>query len=326
MDSQEVRDELAGPPESPAVRLEDRKGRFIRPCPGTPRHVCCGYRIIDIAHGCHLGCSYCVLSHYFKGGETVIFRNWRKLFGELERFLERRKGLHRFGTGEFTDSLLFEEFRLLYRELIPFFSRSDGAVLELKTKTANVGPLLEIGDHANVIAAWSLNSERVSLREEGRAPRMAQRLEAARRVQEEGYALAFHFDPIVLHEGWREGYERTVDALFREIHPRSVAYISLGALRFPHGMGETAMRGVADYLAGEFVKGNDNKMRYFRPLRVAAYRFLVSLLEKHVGRDILYLCMESPTVWEDVFRIRGMTTQRLSARLDDACGKIFGRM
>jgi hypothetical protein len=48
------------------------------------------------------------------------------------------------------------------------------------------------------------------------------------------------------------------------------------------------------------------------------------LLEKHVGRDTLYLCMESPTVWEDVFRIRGMNTKKLSARLDEACKNVFG--
>jgi spore photoproduct lyase len=286
--------------------------------------VCCGYRIIDIAHGCHLGCSYCILNHYFKGAETVVFRNWRKLFVELERFLERRKGLHRFGTGEFTDSLVYERFHSLYRELIPFFSRSEGAVLELKTKTTNVESLLEIGDHANVIVAWSLNSEYVSIREERRAPGIAQRLEAARRVQDAGYTLAFHFDPIVLHEGWKDGYKRTVDALFRAIRPQSVAYISLGALRFPHEMKETMMREGAGFLAGEFIKGSDKKMRYFRPLRVGAYRLLASLLEEHVGRDILYLCMESPTVWEDVFQIGGMNTKKLSARLDDACRNVFG--
>jgi len=83
-------------------------------------------------------------------------------------------------------------------------------------------------------------------------------------------------------------------------------------------------RAGAGFLSGEFIKGIDNKMRYFRPLRVGAYRLLASSLEEHVDRDILYLCMESPTVWEDVFRIEGMSTQRLSARLDEACMRAFG--
>jgi spore photoproduct lyase len=306
------------------IRLGDRKGSYIRQCPGTPFHVCCGYRIIDIAHGCHLGCTYCILKHYFKGGETVVFRDWQKLFEELERFFERRVGLVRFGTGEFTDSLAYDQFGSLYRKLIPFFSRREDAVLELKTKTANVGSLLEIEEHAHVIVAWSLNSEYISLSEERKAPGLAQRLEAARRVQDSGYALAFHFDPIVLHDGWRDDYRRTVDALFRMIRPESIAYISLGALRFPPEMRDTMIREGAGLLTGEFIKGRDNKLRYFRPLRVEAYRLLASFLGGHVSRDILYLCMESPTVWEDVFCIGGMSTEKLSARLDEACRKIFG--
>jgi spore photoproduct lyase len=280
--------------------------------------------IIDIAHGCHLGCSYCILNHYFKSGERVVFRNWVDLFGELERCLERSEGFVRFGTGEFTDSLAYGQFDSLYRELIPFFSRRRGAVLELKTKTTNVETLLEIAEHERVIVAWSLNSEYISRREERNAPGFAERLEAARRVQDAGYALAFHFDPIVLHDGWRDAYRRAVDALFRAIRPESVVYVSLGALRFIPAMRETMIRNGAGFLDGEFIKGKDNKMRYFRPLRVDAYRLLKSSLEEHVNQDILYLCMESPTVWEDVFRIGEMTTEKLGARLDEACEKIFG--
>jgi spore photoproduct lyase len=280
--------------------------------------------IIDVAHGCPTGCSYCFLSRYFRGGERVVFRNWDKLFRELEHVLDRDRRPVRFGTGEFADSLAFKELDSLYRELIPFFARRGDAVLELKTKTANVGSLLTIAEHAHVIVAWSLNSEYVSIREEKNAPVLKQRLEAARRVQDAGYALAFHFDPIVLHHGWKDGYRRAVDALFRAIAPASVAYVSLGALRFPPEMRGPMRKAGASYLAGEFIKGTDNKMRYFRPLRVEAYRFIASCLVEHVNRDRLYLCMESPTVWEDVFRISEMSTAKLTVRLDEACRKVLG--
>jgi spore photoproduct lyase len=285
--------------------------------------VCCGYRIIDAARGCRIGCSYCILSHYYGGGGAVVFKNWDKLFVELEESLANAGGFARFGTGEFTDSLAFRELDPLYRELIPFFSRKKNAALELKTKTTNVEPLLAIAEHANVLVAWSLNSEHVSRREEKAAPGVMRRLEAARRVQDAGYSLAFHFDPIVLHEGWKEGYRRTVDALFGAIRPGSIVYVSLGALRFPPGMREPMRAAGAGYLAGEFVRGLDDKMRYFRPLRVEAYRFLVSCLADRLQRDVLYLCMESPTVWEDVFGVKGMCTEKLTARLNEACGNVL---
>jgi spore photoproduct lyase len=77
---------------------------------------------------------------------------------------------------------------------------------------------------------------------------------------------------------------------------------------------------------GEFISGVDNKMRYFRPIRTSVYRVLKEALEKHIEEKHLYLCMESPTVWEDVFGIKHMTSQRLKKRLDDACIEKFPRL
>ena len=66
-----------------ALRYEENRGSFIKPCPGTPRYVCCGYRIINIAHGCTLGCTYCILDHYFDSDTPVLFSNVEKLYEEL---------------------------------------------------------------------------------------------------------------------------------------------------------------------------------------------------------------------------------------------------
>ncbi|MFW6181367.1 MAG: hypothetical protein ACOC8N_06420, partial [Spirochaetota bacterium] len=104
------------------------------------------------------------------------------------------------------------------------------------------------------------------------------------------------------------------------IDPRRVAYISMGTVRFMPEMREAlAGRGARFLRTGEFVRGEDNKMRYFRPLRTRMYRLVRLTLERYVAADILYLCMERPEVWEDVFGERRMSSARLARRLDDAC-------
>jgi spore photoproduct lyase len=303
------------------VVLKEKQGRFIKPCPGTPRHVCCGYQIIDFARGCNLGCSYCILTTYFGREKPVLFTNTEKLFTELKSFLAENLGISRFGTGEFTDSLFFEEKIPLYPRLVPYFSKRNDAILEIKTKTTRTKSLLGIREHDNTIVAWSLNSRYIAASEERGVPSIEERIEAAREVQTAGYKLAFHFDPIVVYDGWEEGYKRTIDLLFERVDPESIVYISMGTLRFPSQM----RRSIPKIAAGEFIQGADNKLRYFRPLRTRVYLTMKEYLTSGVDEDILYLCMESPTVWEDVFGMV-MTSDQLKARLDNACRSKFSRL
>ena len=108
--------------------------------------------------------------------------------------MENRTKLIRFGTGEFTDSLLFEKDYPIYSELVPFFSRSSNAILEIKTKTTNIECLSGIQDHDNTIVSWSMNSDIIARKEESNTPGIEERIRAAQRVQKEGYKLGFHFD------------------------------------------------------------------------------------------------------------------------------------
>ncbi len=303
----------------PIINKTDKKGSFIKPCPGTPKHVCCGYKIIDLAHGCNLGCTYCILNYYFQKNILTVFTNREKIFYELENFLEKKKGITRFGTGEFTDSLLFENDFPFYHELVPYIAEKRNAVLEIKTKTVNIDRLLDIKNHDNTIVSWSLNSDYIAQQEERLAPKIKKRINSAFQVQEAGYRLAFHFDPIVIHDGWEEGYKKTVDEIFKKINPESIVYVSMGTLRFIPEMVEFMNRVGASYIDGEFIKGADNKMRYFRPLRTWAYKKIKTFLLEYLSEDIIYMCMESPTVWEDVFSISNMNSQKLRKRLDRAC-------
>lgn len=307
------------------VRTLPNRGRFIKPCPGTPGHVCCGYRIIHFAQGCTLGCSYCILGGYLNEDVPLMFSNRDELFSQLEETFKNRKGLLRFGTGEFTDSLLFENRYPLHEKLIRFFAEREGGVLEIKTKTVNIEHLLGIDPKDNVIMAWSLNSDAAAGREEPGAPQVGDRIEAARRAQESGYKLAFHFDPLILYPGWEAGYRETVRRLFSRIRPESVVYISMGSLRFPHDMLNLLYENDAGFLyTGEFTRGEDNKVRYFRPLRTKLYLSLKKALTEYVDDSILYLCMELPEVWQDVFGVQGMSSSSLAFRLDSACSRAFG--
>lgn len=283
-----------------ALEIVKFKGRFVKACPGTRSYNCCGYQILNFGNQCSLGCSYCILQAYFPNPNLRLFANIDEMMQELRKHLRNSpRAVHRIGTGEFTDSLLLDHLTRLSEILVPFFAKQPNAVLELKTKTAQVDLLEKLDHGGRTIVAWSLNPPEVIAREEMAASSLEERLEAARRCQDWGYRLAFHFDPLLAYPRWKEGYAEVVARLFSAVDPDGIAWISLGTLRFMPSLKGTIRQHhpLTTILNEEFVPGLDGKLRYFRDLRVEMYTHLKDLLLE-VEQDLcIYLCMESNDVW-----------------------------
>ncbi|MFZ2444982.1 MAG: spore photoproduct lyase family protein [Syntrophobacteraceae bacterium] len=297
------------------------RGRFLKSCPGTRHYHCCGYRILHFGAQCTLDCSYCILQAYLNQPNLRLFGNVDEMLAELSTELEQNSGrLHRIGTGEFTDSLLLDPFTGLSRVLVPYFARTRNAVLELKTKTDFTSNLKGLDHNGRTITAWSLNSEDVRKREEPKGATLKERLAAARRCAALGYFLAFHFDPLIEYPRWREGYGEILDRLFDAVDPARVVWISLGAFRFMPDLkriiSERHPQSRIPY--GEFIRGLDGKMRYFREIRVELYRFMA---EKIRGIDpalCVYLCMEGKDIWTEALGFAPDERGGLDAMLDQA--------
>jgi spore photoproduct lyase len=294
------------------------RGRFVKPCPGTRFYTCCGYQILHLGMQCSLGCSYCILQAYFPSSNLRIFANIAGMWQQLEDHLRSSRRVHRIGTGEFTDSLLLDSLTRMSEDLVPFFAERPNAVLELKTKTANVDLLEKLDHRGHTIVAWSLNSPAVIASEETGTISLGERLEAARRCQRWGYRLAFHFDPLIMHPNWQQNYAEVVDRLSASVDPAGIAWISLGTLRFMASLRRIVRRRHPHsvILDEEFVPGLDGKLRYFRDLRVEMYHHLSGLL-REMRRDLcIYCCMESEDVWRESLGFSPAERGGLGAMLD----------
>lgn len=303
------------------------KGSILKPCPGTRGYICCGYRILNVGTNCPLDCSYCILQAYLKEHDLKIFSNIEERLGEVADVIDSSpQEIFRIGTGEFTDSLALEPIARFSSRLLPFFSERKNAVLELKTKTTNVGTLLASRHRRGIIVSWSLNSPFISEREEKRAPSLKARLEAARLCQQEGFALGFHFDPIVAHRDWKDGYLRTVELLDRYIDPRGVIWISMGSFRFMPELKAIVRKRHPEscILDGEFIAGLDGKMRYFKPIRLELYKLVKDFLMNWEKDLCLYLCMESDEIWQKAMGWSPGESKGLAGYLDDRVRRFFG--
>lgn len=280
--------------------IHQEKYDFLKPCPCSCGSAGCGYNLINLGFGCRFECEYCFLQQY----QNLHAILWP---ANLDEFLQKFDGAAfnkgpfdrpRIGSGEFTDSLVFDDITQYSQQLVPFFRKRPQWQFEFKTKSVNIGGLLQVGGCENVVVSWSVNSSKITDKAEHFTPGLTARLQAACEVARAGYRLGFHFDPVVIYDGYEQDYARTVQEMADTLPADKIAWISVGTLRFSRELKKQIENRFPHnfMLDGEFLLDFDGKMRYGDTQRIAAYQFLVPLLRKTFPKAHVYLCMEDPQI------------------------------
>jgi spore photoproduct lyase len=124
---------------------------------------------------------------------------------------------------------------------------------------------------------------------------------------------------MIIYPGCEADYRAVIEQLFQRISEQNIVWISLGTLRFmPTLKPIIAQRFPQSTIAyGEFITGLDNKMRYFKPLRIALYGQMVQWIRERAPNVTLYFCMEDDEVWE--------TTMGWAPSADGGLGKLLDK-
>jgi spore photoproduct lyase len=310
-----------------SIRMIHFNGEFLRPCPGTHRHICCGYQILHVGINCPMDCSYCFLQSYLNQPSLRLFSNLEEKLHDIGSTIKYNPDMiFRIGTGEFTDSLALDYLTGWTDMLLPFFSSIKNCIIELKTKTTCIENLLKKRSFGQrTVVAWSLNTPRVIAHEERNTASLERRILAARSCQQAGFVVAFHFDPLIHYPGWREEYEKVIHLMEKYIDPETVIWISIGSFRYMPNLKWIIRRRFPEthIFNGEFVSGIDGKLRYFKPIRVEMYASLFERLKKWHKDLGIYLCMESDDVWMQSFGWSPEYSANLSRYLDDRVRKVM---
>ncbi len=285
--------------------LAHDQGRSFKPFPESEQYLSCDYFTLHVAEGCDLECSYCILQAYLTNPVLTVYVNIEEMLENLQWVLNQNPDrFFRIGTGQLADSLSLDHLTGFSELLVPFFAQQKNAVLELKTKSTNIDRLLALHPEGKTIVSWSMNSKKIQQEEEHKCASIEERITAARRIlTNKGYRVGFHFDPVIDYEGWEKEYGEVLGDLFSQIPENRIAWISLGCLRmmpelkpimqkrFPHSALPSA----------EWIRGMDSKLRYFKPRRIQIYQTLLGMIREKAPEVTIYLCMESPEVWQQVF-------------------------
>ena len=309
----------------PTVRRIDSKGSVVRDCPGTRKHICCGYKTIDLIEGCPLSCSYCILRGYLNNPGIAVRTDSGAVISEIDRLIACKKThVLRFGTGELSDSLALDDELHVNGPVAQFFGERKKALLELKSKWASID-CLKPYLNPYVVISFSVAPQRMIDMEEKRTSPISGRLKALKKAQDWGCFVGLHFDPVIIYEGFEKDYADLIDEIAGTLDLKRVIWVSVGCLRFTPPLMNLFLREKrANLLHGEFIMGEDGKFRYIKVERVKVYRMLYRrLLEKEPGLFV-YLCMERADVWRQATGREIKTSEDLTACFDRRIGEFYG--
>ncbi len=279
--------------------LGKKRGKLLKQTPdaygiGTGPH----YYFVH-AYNCIFECEYCYLQGYFSSPDIVLFLNHDEICKSIvERTKADLASGHKqvwFHAGEFSDSLALASWTGELRAYWDCFKKLPNAALELRSKSANIRPVLEQEPLENVVISFSMSPKKVVGEiEHGTSP-VSARIKAAAQLQAKGYPVAFHFDPVIHRPNWKTQYQELFASMGKFIQMDKVRYASLGTVRFSSDDLRQVQKNYprSKLLGAVFEKDHEGKHQY----PVAMRKEILSQLRAQAERagippEVIYDCMQ----------------------------------
>jgi len=296
-----------------AVRFSDEGGNA---CPNYWHFSPYGF--------CPYGCHYCYLAGtpgVWFSPTVKIFLNLEEILAQVDRTAMRLGRPTTFYLGKLQDGLALEPLSGYTRAMVPFFARHPYAYMVILTKSADAENLLDLDHAGQTILSWTVNAPEVAHCFERNTPDVTARIDAMRRCARAGYPVRAVVMPIIPVADWRAAYGRFMAMLLASV---PLSRITLGSIcsyaqaqrlmelklgkenvisLLLRGRAAVAplsrFRRVAPLsrsgrgAGGEgFDKSPDGRLRFSRPTREEAYRYLVECIRRHRPDLEIGLCLE----------------------------------
>ncbi len=281
--------------------VTEKSGKKIHGmCPvASPKTVCCNLRTIDAVENCVFGCSYCSIQTFYR--EKIVFdENFAE---KLQQISVEPDRFYHFGTGQASDSLAWGNRNGNLDALCKFAEENPNVLLEFKTKSNNIRYFLENDAPPNIVCSWSLNTPEIIQNEEHFTANLAQRIQAARDVADNGVKVSFHFHPMVYHQGWEQKYPAIAAELMQRFRPDEVLFISFGSVTLIKPVIKKIRRlgHQTKMLQMPMVADPHGKLTYPDEIKIRMFKTMYDAFAPWHDAVFFYLCMEKAAIWEAVF-------------------------
>lgn len=276
-------------------------GSIMGQCPvASEKTRCCNLRTLDAVQQCGFECSYCSIQSFYHNNQVSFTEDFPKHLQNLS--LDPDKTYH-IGTGQSSDSLMWGNRDGLLDCLCEFAEKNPNVILELKTKSSNIGYFLKNKPPSNMVFTWSLNSDVVIAAEEKGTASLEKRLESAEKLASCSIPVGFHFHPMVWYKGWKDDYQYIAKKIVEMFRPEQVVMISIGTLTF---IKPVLKRIRARMLQSSILQmptvDSAGKLSYPLDIKKDLFTGVYDAFPASWQEQVFfYMCMEDESLWEPVF-------------------------
>ncbi len=216
----------------PSLILALKRGNFLLEAPygiGSTRNFYFSHVL-----NCLYDCRYCFLQGMFRSAHYVLFVNYEDFQESILRTADQfpREEIS-FFSGYDGDSLALESITGFADSFLPFFAGNRRLLLELRTKSVAIRPLLARAPFSSCVVAFSFTPEALSSALERGVPPNRERIAAAAKLADRGWPIGLRFDPLLYAPGYEKLYCDLFESVFSAIPESSIHSVGFGAFRLP---------------------------------------------------------------------------------------------
>lgn len=184
---------------------------------------------------CIFDCRYCFLKGAFKTDIPVFFLNYDDM---KDRIIQALKNFNKpyplwFYSSNYSDNLAMNRFSNFIEEFVPFFEKLDGAMMEVRTKSSNIKPLLDLWFiPKNTEIAFSLNSQELIEKYERWTASLDDRLEAINILLEKWFKVWLRFLPLLPVKDYKKIYSQFIDYISKKVDISKIYSFFVSGLLF----------------------------------------------------------------------------------------------
>ena len=283
--------------EKPALILAKKHDNFVLPAPSGFGMDSQKNFYFSHMYNCIYDCRYCFLQGMYSSANYLLFVNFEDFFRSISETIQNNAGSSlTFFSGYDCDSLALENVTHFMGFILPLFKKHPNALLELRTKSVQLQPMISTTALQNCVIAYSLIPEAISKSLDNKTPSIQRRIGAMKTLSQAGWKLGLRFDPLIHGRDWRILYRDLIKDIFKEIPVHSIHSISFGALRFPKAMFKKIHSLYPDEkLFSGPLSQSDGLVSYRNDIENEMVNFCRECVNEFVSEPIIFNCSFEPS-------------------------------
>jgi spore photoproduct lyase len=179
---------------------------------------------------CIYDCNYCFLQGMFNSAHYVIFVNYDDFLFNIKDKLNNSSNNICFFSGYDCDSLALEDITGFIEYFVEKFVKLNNVTLEIRSKSTNIKSIKKYHPSNKIIPAFSLNPENSITLHEQNTPKLINRINAIKELQNLGWNIGIRFDPFIWY-GEISKMSIFFEEIFKSINKNRIHSVTIGNFR-----------------------------------------------------------------------------------------------